>query len=75
MATMTITIPDAVAPRVLDALADRGGWDGTGNKAAFAKGVVIDYIMSVTRNREAEKDAATARDAAMAKATRDIALS
>lgn len=74
MATITITIPNPVASRVTDALANRGGWDGTGDKAAFAKQVVIDYVMSVTRNYEADRDAALAKQAAATKATSEIVI-
>lgn len=74
MATMSINIPNTIAPRVLDALCDRGGWDGTGDKAAFAKSVVLDYIVSVTRNFEADDEAKRAREVAATKATNEIVL-
>lgn len=46
MATITITIPDAVAPRVLDAVAVRYGWTATSNltKAQFTKRVLTDLL-------------------------------
>lgn len=75
MATISLVIPNPVVSRVVDALADRGGWDGTGDKTAFAKSVVIDYVMSVTRNYEADRDAAIAKAAATTKVASEIAIS
>ena len=80
MANMTISFPDAVAPRIVEALSARGGWTPevgqqtgqTQNQAA--KAVVVDFIKTVSRHYEAEKDAAAARDQALTKADADFAI-
>ena len=74
MANMNITIPDAIMPDVIEALAARGGYDSLRvpegetkpTKQAFAKAQVIDYIKTVTRHWKAEQAAKEAADAAYA---------
>jgi hypothetical protein len=69
---MNISIPDAIMPEVVDALAARGGYDTLmvpegqtkPTKQAFAKLQVIDYIKTVTRHHKAEIAATEARDTA-----------
>lgn len=61
MATLTITIPDASANRIYDAFAAMFGWTAAdGNKGAFAKARVIDYIKATTLEAEARTAAANA---------------
>jgi regulator of protease activity HflC (stomatin/prohibitin superfamily) len=76
MANLTITIPDAVAPRVTEALAARQGWTADSGKtqAQAAKQAVIEFIHAITRSYEADRDAQAARDAAQASADADITL-
>lgn len=84
MATLTITIPDAVAPRVLDAVAARHGYldETTGlprvpgqTKAQFAREVIKTYLKETTKAHEAETAQASARAAAIAAAESEINLS
>jgi hypothetical protein len=80
MANMTLTFPDAVAPRIVEALSARGGWTPevgaatgqTQNQAA--KAVVVDFIKTVSKHYEAEKDAAVAREQALTKAEADFTV-
>lgn len=46
MAQITLTIPDAHMPRVIDALCTVGDYnaDTDGNRGAFAKSVVIQWV-------------------------------
>jgi len=71
MATLTITIPDAVATRVYTALCVRGSLPVN---AANAKTVVIDYIKTVTKHYEGEAAGNTAKATALATADTEIAL-
>lgn len=73
MATLTITIPDAVVPRVQTALCAYGQRPTV--NAANAKAVVVDFIKTVTRNYEADTAAAASRDEAQQQADADIVLS
>lgn len=62
MAQITLNIPDAMMPRVIDALAARGHWtDTTGPpKGAYAKQVLADWLKEETmryERREAERKA------------------
>lgn len=62
MAQLTLNIPDAMMPRVIDALAARGHWtDMTGTpKPAYAKQVLADWLKEETmryERREAERKA------------------
>jgi hypothetical protein len=72
VATINLNIPDAIMPDVIDALADRGGYDTLTvpegqtkpTKQAFAKHQIIDFVKTVTRHYKAEQDAKVARDTA-----------
>lgn len=72
MATLTITIPDAVVPRVQTALCAYGQRPIV--NTANAKSVVVDFIKTVTRNYEADTAAATSRALAQEKADSEIDL-
>lgn len=72
MATLTITIPDAVVTRVQDALCAYGNRSPA--NAANAKAVLIDFMKTVTRNHEAETAAEISRVAAKQKADSEIVL-
>lgn len=54
MATITITIPDAVLSRVLEGMCAAGGWtaESAVPKSAFAKNMIIDYIKATVRRTE-----------------------
>lgn len=51
MANITISIPDTVVGRVVDALCGYYGYS-TGNKNAFAKQAIITHIKQVVRSHE-----------------------
>lgn len=73
MATISIDIPDAVVPRVLDAFAATYSWPGTGlTKGQFAKQCLANYVKEVTKAYEASKAAEDARKAAADAANADI---
>lgn len=76
MAAITITIPDAVLPRVLDAFAAHYGWTGGGGqtKAQFARQKLQDHVVAVVRAYEAGGAAEAARLAAAAKVDSEITL-
>ena len=80
MATMSLTYPDVVAQRIVDALCAAGGYDTLPTtpprpaRAAFAKSVVVSYLMSVTRDYEAERDAQVAQTAARAKVDGEVTI-
>lgn len=67
MAVISITVPDAMLPRVVTALTAAGGYsatlpDGTPNPqtpAQFAKAMVAAYVKQVVKTYEAEQSAAT----------------
>jgi hypothetical protein len=53
MANITITIPDAVVNRVLDAVASRYNWTADlGTKAQFAKAVLIRLLKDSVKQYE-----------------------
>ena len=72
MASFTITVPDAVAPDVLEAFAWKYGWtDEQGTKAVFARQQITNHLKAVyaewkvvEAKRQAEYDAAVAAAAA-----------
>lgn len=75
MATITLTFPDGVQTRVVDALCDRGGWNqNLGPRGAFAKGVVIDWVHTVVKHYEGEQAATTARSTAESNAESQITI-
>lgn len=73
MANLTITIPDAVLPRVLDAIASSRGYNPAtdGTKAQFAKAQIIGLLKDIVSSAEA----AAAEKSARATANNDIQLS
>jgi hypothetical protein len=77
MATMTITMPDAHANRVIEALAHRHGWTSasTEPQGKAAKDEVIDFMETVTKHYEAERAGNEAKQEALAQAEADIVLS
>lgn len=76
MATITITVPDAVAPRVLDAVAATYGWDANMGltKAQFAKKWLQGQLQTTVKNYETGQAQATARVAAETAVDTDIVL-
>lgn len=74
MAEITINVPDAVVPRVLDAFADEFGYDPEidGTKAAFAKQRLASYVKQIVVNHEAETAARQAQTAACDAAIAEI---
>jgi len=76
MATVSVTIPDAVLGRVLDAIAAAYGYDAAkdGTKAAFAKKQVARFVAETVRAHEATVAADTARDTAATKATTEVVI-
>lgn len=75
MATVSVTIPDAVLSRVLDSFATAYGWTADdGTKAAFAKKCVARYVMEVARSQEVLTASTAARTAAADKAAAEIAV-
>jgi len=82
MATITITIPDAIAPRVINGFAKRynysplleNGDANTETKAQFAKRKLVEFIKSAVREAEIQDAANTAATTAGASADTDIVL-
>jgi hypothetical protein len=76
MATMTITIPDAIAQRVVEAVCARHGYDPDnpdhGSKTAFAKQQLILWLRTTTVEYEAEVAAKTAQNEAATVAQAEI---
>ena len=71
MATITLNIPDAALPRVVDALCALDGYEpGSGPKGAFAKQVLIRIVKQTVKNHEAE----IARRTAAAKADSEVSV-
>lgn len=53
MARISLTIPDAQLPRVVDALAASAGWQqGTETKAAAAHRAIVTFVRQTVRNHE-----------------------
>jgi hypothetical protein len=83
MATITITIPDAVAPRVLNGFSSHYGYapvldNGSLNpetKAQFAKRKLIELIKQAVRESEMETARNVAATTAAASVDDDIILS
>lgn len=82
MASLTIQIPDALATRVLDAMAARYGYqefqnDGTPNpvsKKDFVVRALKDHLRGVVVAHETAVAAAQAQEAANAKALKEVVL-
>lgn len=65
MADITVTVPDAVLPRVVDALAVAGGWvQGQGTKRAAAQQALVTFIRQTVRNVEEQVELAVAEEEA-----------
>lgn len=84
MATVSITIPDAVAARVMDAIAAVYGYldPETGQpkvpgqtKAQFTKEVVKTFVKNVVRQHEAQQLSEAARQSALSAVETEINLS
>lgn len=79
MATISITIPDAVLPRVIDALCIDGGYERLSNprptKPQFARGHIAGYVRRVVIQVESQQAAQLAREVADAKAESEIVIS
>lgn len=83
MATITITIPDNITPRVINGFARRYNYsptleDGSPNpetKAQFAKRKVIEFIKQAVREAEVQDASNTAASAAAQDADTNIQLS
>lgn len=82
MATITVTIPNAILPRVIDGMAYHHGYaptleNGDPNpetKAQFAQRKVREFIKQSVRDAEIEQARNTAAGAAGASADNDILL-
>lgn len=76
MASITITIPDPVLTRVLDAIASVGGYNSArdGTKAQFAKAYLVSYLKGIVIDYEGNVAAKTASDSARTTANSDIAI-
>lgn len=74
MAQITINIPDAVAARVIDAVATRHGWsaDSGLTKAQFAKRVIIGILKDTVKSHEANTAAEAAGQAARSAVDNEI---
>jgi len=84
---ITITIPDEIAPRVIDGVAGQHGYQETvldeeGNeipnpetKAQFAKRVILEGVKNAVLSWEAVQAAEAARTAAIDLANEEIVLS
>jgi hypothetical protein len=77
MTDMKISMPDAHAARFIEALAARQGWtpDSGEPQGKWAKANVMDYMTTVTKHYEAERDANAARKAALDASEKDLVLS
>lgn len=76
MASITLTIPDPILNRVLDALAAKWGYNPAGGqtKAQFAKSALAAYVKATVKQYEAEVAAKAAFDSAQATTETDIAI-
>ena len=76
MASITVTVPDPILNRVLDALAAKWNYNPAidGTKAAFAKKSVANYLKATVKDYEATLAAEAARAAAQATAETDITI-
>lgn len=70
MAQLILTIPDAVAPRVIDAMAAQHGWDpGLGiTKTEFVQNILTRYLRESVIDYEGNRG----RNEAVARATGEI---
>lgn len=77
MATISVTIPDPVAPRVLDTLCRRWQYDASGGqtKAQFVRGYIARLLRSECRAQEASEAGLAAEAAAASAADSEIVIS
>ncbi len=77
MATISVNIPDAVLPRVLDAFATAYNYNAEkdGTKADFAQTQVARFITDIVSANEAQMAVEKAWDAATIKAEKEITIS
>lgn len=81
MATITLTIPNGVTNRVLDAISTKYGYTGflangttPQTKAEFVKAWIVRQIMTAVKEQEANTAAATAASNANADADTNIVI-
>jgi hypothetical protein len=76
MADITITVPNAVLSRVLDAIAARNGYIAAvhGTKAQFAKSLIIAWIKREVKGYEAGLASESAINTANASVDNDISI-
>ena len=76
MATVSVTIPDKVLPRVLDAFAAAYGYnaDKDGDKAGFAQKQVARFVMETVQSQEATKAANAALKSASDKTATEVTI-
>lgn len=76
MAVITLTIPDAVLPRVIDALCLEGQReeDSPIAKPAFAKSVVVAWVRDVVIKHETRSAMETARLTADGRARSEVTI-
>lgn len=76
MASINITIPDAVAPRVLDAMAAQYGWTAESGltKAQFAKSIIVKMLKDVVRAHEGTLAAQAATESSNQQVDSDILI-
>lgn len=66
MASISISIPDTVVARVLDAFAEVYGYTATdGTKAQFARSKLVEYVRGVVRSYEVQQASEAAAQAAV----------
>ena len=72
-----IDIPDAQAPRILDALASYYGYNAErdGSKAQFVRQCLTNYIKAIVSDVEGESAAQSAREVAHRKVRDEIEVS
>lgn len=77
MATLTINIPDAVAPRVLEAIAVTYAYDPAvnGTKAQFARATIATIVKDLVRSYEAREAAKAAQATAETAVNNDVVIS
>jgi len=81
MASITLTVPDAIAQRVLDGFASQKGYTGTApdgtaeTKAQFLKRKLGEHVREIVLRAEMQAAAAAAGAAAQRKADAEISIS
>lgn len=77
MASINITIPDAVVPRVLDAVASRYNWTPESGltKAQFAKDVIVKWLKETVKMHEGNVASVAAQAASNQQVDQDIVIS